>query len=224
PGRDGRGQGPQRAPREARAGHGRHLHRRARHRHGQAGLAAGRARRGRDRPDARHQEGFRPAQPDEPRKGGDPVMSAEKRRKELGIQLAPPSPPVANYVNAVRTGNLLFLAGKGPSAVKGKLGAEFSVEQGYQHARSVGLALLAELKQETIRRAERNMGPLAGVKAEDAREAMADLKSLEPDEWAAVWSRAGERHLQRGDYYQAWRSFNVARWPSERLSPGKQRA
>jgi enamine deaminase RidA (YjgF/YER057c/UK114 family) len=75
-------------------------------------------------------------------------MSAEKRLKELGIQLAPPSPPVANYVNAVRTGNLLFLAGKGPSAVKGKLGAEFTVEQGYQHARSVGLALLAVMKAE----------------------------------------------------------------------------
>jgi len=41
-------------------------------------------------------------------------------------------------VNAVRSGNLLFLAGKGPGAVKGKLGAEFTVEQGYQHARSSG--------------------------------------------------------------------------------------
>ena len=75
-------------------------------------------------------------------------MSAEKRLKELGIQLAPPSTPVANYVNAVRSGNLLFLAGKGPGAVKGKLGAEFTVEQGYQHARSVGLALLAVMKAE----------------------------------------------------------------------------
>jgi enamine deaminase RidA (YjgF/YER057c/UK114 family) len=75
-------------------------------------------------------------------------MSAEKRLKELGIQLAAPTPPVANYVNAVRTGNLLFLAGKGPGAVKGKLGAELTVEQGYQHARSVGLALLAVMKAE----------------------------------------------------------------------------
>ena len=75
-------------------------------------------------------------------------MSAEKRLKELGIQLATPTPPIANYVNAVRTGNLLFLAGKGPGAVKGKLGAEFTVEQGYQHARSVGLALLAVMKAE----------------------------------------------------------------------------
>jgi hypothetical protein len=41
-------------------------------------------------------------------------------------------------------------------------------------------------------RAERSLGPI-GVKADDAREAMASLKSLEPDEWAAAWSRIGER-------------------------------
>ena len=45
-------------------------------------------------------------------------MSAEKRLKELGIDLGTVSAPVANYVNAVRTGNLLFLAGKGPRAGK----------------------------------------------------------------------------------------------------------
>jgi enamine deaminase RidA (YjgF/YER057c/UK114 family) len=59
------------------------------------------------------------------------------------------SPPVANYVNAVRAGNLLFLAGKGPAGhPKGKLGRDFTVEQGYQHARSVGLALLAVMQDE----------------------------------------------------------------------------
>src|SRR5207237_5332037 len=56
-------------------------------------------------------------------------------------------------------------------------------------AQSWGPRSLEELKQETIRRAERNMAPLAGAKAEDAREAMADLKSLARDEWAAGWSR-----------------------------------
>ena len=49
-------------------------------------------------------------------------MSAEKKVKELGLDLGKVVPPVANYVNAVRTGNLLFLAGKGPGAVKGKVG------------------------------------------------------------------------------------------------------
>jgi enamine deaminase RidA (YjgF/YER057c/UK114 family) len=75
-------------------------------------------------------------------------MSAEKKLKELGIQIAAPSAPVANYVNAVQTGNLLFLAGKGPGAVRGKLGREFNIDQGYKHAREVGLALLAVMKAE----------------------------------------------------------------------------
>lgn len=80
-------------------------------------------------------------------------MSADKRLHELGIELAPASSPVANYVNAVRTGNLMFLAGKGPAAVRGlqpvgKVGREFTVEQGYDFARSTALALLAVLKAE----------------------------------------------------------------------------
>jgi enamine deaminase RidA (YjgF/YER057c/UK114 family) len=80
-------------------------------------------------------------------------MSAEKRLRQLGIELPAVTPPVANYVNAVRSGKLLFLAGKGPSAVDGlrpigKLGREFSVEQGYKFARSTGLALLAAMKAE----------------------------------------------------------------------------
>lgn len=80
-------------------------------------------------------------------------MSAEKKLKELGIDLGQVSSPVANYVNAVRTGNLLFLSGKGPRAVngarpKGKVGREYTVEQGYQHARTVGLDLLAVMRSE----------------------------------------------------------------------------
>ena len=91
-------------------------------------------------------------------------------------------------------------------------------------AQSWGPRTLDELKQETVRRAERNMVPLTGIKAEDAREAMAGLKSLEPDEWAAAWSRIGERYFAQGDYFHAWDIFNVARWPSEKLSPGKAKA
>jgi enamine deaminase RidA (YjgF/YER057c/UK114 family) len=100
-------------------------------------------------------------------------MSAEKRLKQLGITLDPVTPPVANYVNAVRAGNLLFLSGKGPSAVggvrpRGKLGREFSVEQGYTFARSVGLALLAVLKSElgSLDRVKRVVKLLGMVNAE----------------------------------------------------------
>jgi enamine deaminase RidA (YjgF/YER057c/UK114 family) len=76
-------------------------------------------------------------------------MSAEKKLKQLGITLAPVTPPVANYVNAVRTGNLLFLAGKGPaSGVAGIVGKDISVEQAYGHARTTGLNLMAVMRDE----------------------------------------------------------------------------
>jgi enamine deaminase RidA (YjgF/YER057c/UK114 family) len=81
--------------------------------------------------------------------GADP----EARLKELGILLPKAPAPVANYVNAVRTGNLLFLAGKGPTGpdgkdVIGKLGKDLTVEQGYQAARFVAINQLAVLKAE----------------------------------------------------------------------------
>jgi enamine deaminase RidA (YjgF/YER057c/UK114 family) len=80
-------------------------------------------------------------------------VSAEARLKQLGIDLGAVSAPVANYVNAVRTGNLLFLSGKGPRAVdgkrpQGKVGREYTAEQAYQHARTVGLDLLAVMRAE----------------------------------------------------------------------------
>ena len=76
-------------------------------------------------------------------------MSAERKLKELGITLAPVTPPVANYVNAVRTGNLLFLAGKGPaSGVAGIVGKDITVEQAYGHARTTGLNLMAVMRDE----------------------------------------------------------------------------
>jgi len=81
-------------------------------------------------------------------------MSAEDNLKKLGIDLGKVSAPVATYVNAVRTGNLLFLAGKGPRAdasgkrPAGKVGRDYTAEQAYQHARTVGLDLLAVMRQE----------------------------------------------------------------------------
>lgn len=72
---------------------------------------------------------------------------------ELGLELPPPLPPVANYVGAVREGNLVFLSGQGPLDPKtgyklGKVGAEFTAEQAYEHARIVGLNLLGVLHHE----------------------------------------------------------------------------
>lgn len=72
---------------------------------------------------------------------------------DLGIALPTPGAPVANYVRAVRTGNLVFLAGHIPRSgdgevVRGKLGADFTVEQGYDAAKLCAIGLLASLKAE----------------------------------------------------------------------------
>jgi enamine deaminase RidA (YjgF/YER057c/UK114 family) len=76
-------------------------------------------------------------------------MGAEATLKDKSITLPPPSTPLANYVGAVRTGNLLYLSGHGPirtgskPSATGKVGRDLTVEQGYQVAREVGLCLLA---------------------------------------------------------------------------------
>ena len=80
-------------------------------------------------------------------------MSAEKRVKELGLELPPIPKPVGNYVGGVRVGNLLFMSGCGPrrndgSPITGKLGQTLSIEQGYEAARVVGLNMLANIRNE----------------------------------------------------------------------------
>ena len=76
----------------------------------------------------------------------------EKRIQELGITLPESPQPIANYVPAVRTGNLLFVAGLGPAArpdgttPNGKVGKDLTQEEGYEAARLVGVNLLARLK------------------------------------------------------------------------------
>ena len=77
----------------------------------------------------------------------------EAKLKELGIELSTPGAPVANYVNAVQTGSLLFLAGKGPNKpeggyVTGKVGQDISVEEGYEAARLTAISQLSVLKAE----------------------------------------------------------------------------
>ena len=80
-------------------------------------------------------------------------MSVNDHLKELGITLPSVPGPAGNYVDAVHTGNLLYLSGKGPlktegGATTGKLGKDVTLEQGYQDARSVGLIMLAVLQKE----------------------------------------------------------------------------
>lgn len=80
-------------------------------------------------------------------------MSAEQRIRELGLSLPSGSAPAANYANAVRSGNLLFISGKAPlpengKLPKGRLGREFTLEDGYRFARSAALDLIAVMRTE----------------------------------------------------------------------------
>lgn len=73
------------------------------------------------------------------------AQTPEQKLEELGITLPEFSKPVANYVKWRKVGNLLFLAGDG-SEIRGKLGKDLTVEEGYQAARMTGIEILATLK------------------------------------------------------------------------------
>ncbi len=80
-------------------------------------------------------------------------MQIENKMKEMGLELPAPGKPVANYVPAVRAGSLVFLSGHGPvlesgKLITGKVGADLTVNEGYDAARQVALVLLASLKSE----------------------------------------------------------------------------
>ena len=79
--------------------------------------------------------------------------SPEQNLKDLSISLNEVSQPIASYVNCVRTGNLLFLSGKGPikedkTYVTGKVGKDLTIEQGNEAARLVAIDHIAVLKDE----------------------------------------------------------------------------
>jgi enamine deaminase RidA (YjgF/YER057c/UK114 family) len=83
---------------------------------------------------------------------GSRTASAEQRLKDLGIQLPPPPEPFGTYVEAVQTGNLLFLTGMLPTegrAAKflGRVGAELDVEAGSKAAHLATLNVLAVTRQ-----------------------------------------------------------------------------
>jgi enamine deaminase RidA (YjgF/YER057c/UK114 family) len=80
------------------------------------------------------------------------AMSAEDRLKELGLTLPDAPTPVATYVSFKQVGDMLYLSGQGPrradgSYPTGKVGADVTIEQAYDHARQTGLGLLAAMKK-----------------------------------------------------------------------------
>jgi enamine deaminase RidA (YjgF/YER057c/UK114 family) len=78
-------------------------------------------------------------------------MHPEEKLRSMGLELQMPTPPTAKYVPAVKVGNLLFVSGHGPvrdGKVQfiGKLGREFTIEQGYEASKLTMVNLLASVK------------------------------------------------------------------------------
>jgi len=78
-------------------------------------------------------------------------MSAEDKLRDLGLTLPTVPTPIANYVPFKRDGHVIYLSGQGPrkpdgSLHLGKVGRDVTVEQAYEHAKLVGLGLLAAAK------------------------------------------------------------------------------
>lgn len=77
-------------------------------------------------------------------------MNPENKLIELGLTLPPESKPAGNYSNAVVSGNLLYISGKTPLAgdkkIQGRLGSDYTAEEGYALARTACINLLASVK------------------------------------------------------------------------------
>jgi enamine deaminase RidA (YjgF/YER057c/UK114 family) len=82
-------------------------------------------------------------------------MQVEQKIANLGLELVAPSAPLANFVQTVRTGNLMFVAGHLPRQPDGqvlnagKVGREVTIEQGYAAARLAAINCLASIKAAT---------------------------------------------------------------------------
>jgi esterase FrsA len=104
------------------------------------------------------------------------------------------------------------------------------------HAQQQKERTLDEIKTEAIKRAENGMYPLIGLDPADVREAFANIKTTDNDEWAAAFSAVADRYMAEGnsllssnpaqadkDFIRAWRLYSFGRWPVP-ASPGKKRA
>jgi enamine deaminase RidA (YjgF/YER057c/UK114 family) len=137
-------------------------------------------------------------------------MKFEARLEELGITLPPVPQAAGNYVHAAQIGNVLYLAGKGPrnadgSMPTGKVGAEVSAEEAYWHARSVGLTLIAVLKEtlgdlDRVKRIAKVLGMV------NATPDFGDATPARPWAWA------------RCPWASRWRSRRSSRWSEREAS------
>lgn len=78
-------------------------------------------------------------------------MGVEEKLKSMGLSLPEPIEPIANYVTAVVDGPLLYTSGtscmeKGRLKYQGRVGADLTLEEGYEAAKITMLNLLSTVK------------------------------------------------------------------------------
>ena len=79
-------------------------------------------------------------------------MSIDKRIEELKIKLPDPKDPVGAYVASKIVGNLLYISGQistdeNGNLIKGKIGKELSIDEGYEAAKRCGLSIISQVKK-----------------------------------------------------------------------------
>jgi len=126
------------------------------------------------------------------------MATPEETLNSLGLVLPAPTRPAGNYVNAVRTGNLLFLSGVGPqrpdgSFVTGKVGAGLTPQEGYEAARLTGLVMLANIRTElgSLDKVRRAVKVLGMVNADPAFSATPQVINGFSDLFVSVFGEAG---------------------------------
>jgi enamine deaminase RidA (YjgF/YER057c/UK114 family) len=127
------------------------------------------------------------------------AQDPEKKLKELKIVLPEIKMPAASFVHAVRTGNLLFLSGKGPTgldgvSVKGKVGQDVTIEEGIAAARLVAINQIAVLKKELgdLKKVKRIVKVLGMVNCEGDFTAQSQVINGFSDLMVAVFGEKGK--------------------------------
>ena len=126
-------------------------------------------------------------------------MEIENKLRELGYELPTPGQPAGTYISCVQVDNLLFLGGNigrinGVLKYQGKVGAEVSIEQGYEMARNVCLNHLAVIKRELgdLDRVERIVKVIGYVNVADGFTEVPKVVNGHSDLLVALWGKRGE--------------------------------
>jgi enamine deaminase RidA (YjgF/YER057c/UK114 family) len=130
------------------------------------------------------------------------TFNPEQRLADMDITLRTPGPPVANYVHAVRSGNMVYLAGHGPRKadggwLTGKVGYDIDIEAGYAAARLTGINLLSSLKAEIgdLSRVRRVVKVLGMVNSDESFTEQPSVMNGFSDLMVAVFGERG-RHAR----------------------------